>query len=280
MKAIKILCALGLFFLLSLKHQFAFAAAPTITTYPSTLSIDNSFTISATMSGLPSNTVYRLRVALAKPSTTNYFGSTYNGSIWYNGTPSPIDYSKFLTITTFSDGSWYGDIQAKVESIDSNFNNGGSGTYDLKLVRYTESGSTATWSNVVSIYLTAPSPTPTPTPDPTSAPTPTPTSTPTPTPTLTLTPSPSPAVVKNVSVSPVQKQVLAQSSNNLFIIPTGVDNKDNNIQSFSLTDKQVISKILIFVGVVFIVLCGIVIFYPKIESYIKERNAQIKQQNE
>lgn len=69
-----------------------FAAAPTISNVPSSVNIDEAFSISVNMSGLSDNTVYRLRVALSPSGTTNYFGSTYNGTDWYNGTPSPIDY--------------------------------------------------------------------------------------------------------------------------------------------------------------------------------------------
>ncbi len=149
-----------------------FAAAPVITNPPSTANVDTSFSLNVSMSGLSNNAVYRLRVALAATGTTSYFGSTFNNSSWYNGTPSPINYSNFLSITTDSSGSWSGTVQGKVESSDPNFS-GTSGTYDLKVGRYTESGTSATWSTISQITLTssAPTPTPTPTPEPTSTPT-------------------------------------------------------------------------------------------------------------
>lgn len=111
------------------------------------------------MSGLSNNTIYRLRVALTPQGTSNYFGSTYNGSSWYNGTPSPINYSNFLSITTDNSGSWSGTIQGKVELSDPNFP-GSSATYDLKAGRYTETGTSPTWSNTLQIAVVAPSPAP------------------------------------------------------------------------------------------------------------------------
>ena len=123
------------------------------------------------------------------------------------------------------------------------------------------------------------SPTETPTPTPSETPTPTiaPTNTPTPTIAPTLTPKPttvvSPTVsaaATNVSNSP-QQQVMGQSDNSLFAIPSGTENKDKNIQLFTSSDKQIISKILIFLGIIFMFLCAIVVFYPKIDDYIKSR---------
>ena len=178
-------------FLFIPKHQ-VFATAPQITASPSgTINLDQSFTLSATMSGLSKNAVYRLRIALAQPGTTNYFGSTWNGSSWYNGTPAPIQYAYFLSITTDAQGSWSGDIQGKIDSDDPNFTTG-SGVYDVKLGRYTQTGSSATWSDTVPITIFAPEPTPLP---PTSIPTPLPTEKPptiipkTPVPTIKLVPS-------------------------------------------------------------------------------------------
>lgn len=162
-----ILTFLSLFF----GARSAFAVAPSITNAPSTINTDTAFSLTTTMSGLSNNAVYRLRIALAPQGTSNYFGSTFNGTSWYNGTPSPINYSNFLSITTDSTGSWSGDVQGKVESSDPNFS-GSSTTYNLKIGRYTETGSSPTWSSPLSIALIAPSPTST--PPPSSTPTATP----------------------------------------------------------------------------------------------------------
>jgi hypothetical protein len=171
-KSLKILLCLMVFFFLL--PRTASAAAPNINS-PTVITLDESFAIQASMSGLSKNTTYRLRTALAKPDTTNYFGSTYNGTDWYHGSPAPIDYSEFLSIITSDDGSWSGDITGKVESGDPKYENIGIAEYDLKVGRYTQTGSTATWSNVIRVTLIASAPTPTPTDEPTPTKTPTPT---------------------------------------------------------------------------------------------------------
>lgn len=242
--------------------------------------MDTSFTVTATMSGLSSSTVYRLRVVLSQSGTTNYFGSTYNGSDWYNGTPSPIDYTKFLSITTDGNGSWNGDILGKIESSDPNYNNFGSGTYDLKLGRYTQSGSSATWSNIISVNLTAPTPTPTLTPTSTPAPVPTQTPTPTPRP-VTNTPTPTPTstivlmALKNTSTpTPTINKlndVLGLSSESA-VKPTISNQNSNHIIKSSSGDNAIIPKIFLGLGVFFFVLCGIVFFYPTIIGKIRRND--------
>ncbi|MEK7450897.1 MAG: hypothetical protein AAB662_03115, partial [Patescibacteria group bacterium] len=146
----------------------AFATAPSITAYPTgTISLDTSFTVTATMSGLSKNAVYRLRVALAQPGTTTYFGSTFDGTNWHYGS---INDGNYTSATTDNNGAWGGDIQGKIDSDDPNFT-AGAGIYDLKIGRYTQTGSTATWSNIVSVDIAIPPPTPTPTDTPTPTPT-------------------------------------------------------------------------------------------------------------
>lgn len=140
-----------------------FAVAPTISNTPTTISTDTQFSLSTTMSGLSSNTIYRMRLALTPIGTSNYFGSTWNGTSWYNGTPSPINYANFLSVTTDGSGAWSGTIQGRVESSDPNFP-GTSGTYDLKVGRYTATGTSPTWSNIIQVsvasFSTSPSPIP------------------------------------------------------------------------------------------------------------------------
>lgn len=138
-----------------------FAAAPSINNTPSSINVDTDFSLTVSMDGLSNNSIYRLRITLAAPGTNDYFGSTFNGSSWYNGTPSPINYANFLSITTDSSGHWSDDIQGKVESSDPNFRTRG-GIHELKVGRYTETGSSATWSNIVQVTIVAPTPSPTP----------------------------------------------------------------------------------------------------------------------
>lgn len=260
-----------------------FAAAPAILSAPQSININDQFTIEASMSGLLSNSIYRLRIVLAQTGTSNYFGSTHDGSQWYNGAPSPIDYSKFLSITTNQDGSWNGNVLGKLELNDSNYKNTGSGSYDLKLGRYTQSGSTATWSDVFAVNLTAPSATPT------IAPTSKPISTNTPTPkpsSATPIPTKSPTPIKNSSPTTAQK---TQNNTNL---KTGVINKevlgnktnlspspvvkinDTTVKNAS-KDNALFPKIMIVIGIFFLILCGIVVSYPMLKKIKEDRfNAQ------
>lgn len=197
--------------------SLAFAGAPQIIAYPqTTLSLDQSFILSATMSGLSKNAIYRMRVVFAQPGTSNYFGSTYNGSSWYNGTPSPINYANFLSLTTDGTGAWWGDVQGKIDSDDPNFTTG-SGTYDVKLGRYTQTGSTATWSDPVSIAIVVP-----PAPTNTPMPLPTPTSTPIP-------PTPTPSASSGSSTPTPTRST---SSRSLTPSPTLFPSLTNGISSF------------------------------------------------
>lgn len=249
----------------------AFATAPSILG-PSSINLDSSFSINATMSGLSSNTIYRLRIVLAPIGTSNYFGSTNNGSIFYNGTPSPIDYSKFLSITTDQNGTWYGDVQGKIESTDPNYSNIGNSNYDLKVGRYTQSGSTATWSNILAVSLVAPSLTPTPIPSLTS------TIIPTKTPTPTISPTNTPTITKAISKTPTPqenkdqttKEVLAESiskTNDTSNRVVNKSNENNSSQSFNL-----IAVIFISIGIVFLLACVIVILYPIIKARMLNKN--------
>ncbi len=208
MKAKIVLIAFLLFLFCFSFVEPVFATAPTITAYPSgTLSLDTSFSVTATMSGLSKNAIYRLRVAISQSGTSNYFGSTYDGAVWHIGSLADGNY---ISITTDGNGAWGGDIQGKIDSDDPNFTTG-SGTYDLKIGRYTQTGSTATWSDPNSISIVVP-----PTPTPTNTPTPTPTSTPAPTstpvPTSTLTPKPTPTSTPTPSPTLVPSPTASASS--------------------------------------------------------------------
>lgn len=255
-----------------------FAAAPNITSYPSSINIDTSFKLNVEMTGLSSNTLYRLRIVLASTGTSNYFGSTFNGTDWYNGTPSPIDYSKFLTITTDANGEWQGEITGKVESSDSNYNGIGPGTYDLKVGRYTQSGSTATWSNVVQTSLLAPTATPIPSSTPTPIKTPTPTPTPkvptkTPTPTLskaaTSTPTKKPTVSKEPTEVPDPTAVLGarDSADDTSSSDTESKNDETLVKGTSAEGIS-LGTILIILGGLFLVACGGVVYWEKRKKQI------------
>lgn len=262
---------------LLLFQESVFAAAPVILNAPSSININDQFNLEATMSGLSSNSVYRLRIAIAQPSTTSYFGFTHNATDWYNGTPSPIDYTKFLSITTNSEGSWNGSILGKFDATDSNYKNTGSGTYDLKLGRYTENGSTATWSNVISVNLNAPSQTPTPTPTLR----PSATNTPTLKPQSTIAPTQTmfPSTTKLSSVSNNNKKDISKSSDSFDVLGKSisitpeekVDSSDILIKGNSKENDNLLPFIFITIGVVFLASCGIVFFYPVIKKWKDEK---------
>ena len=78
------ICLIFLAFLLLLAFPTkSFAVTVSITNYPSSISAD-PFSISVSILGASSGTNY-IRVDLYKDGTQNYFGDTYNGSDWYNG---------------------------------------------------------------------------------------------------------------------------------------------------------------------------------------------------
>lgn len=170
-------------FLFFLKPQFVFAVTVTISNTPSTITTD-PFTLTVTIAGAQAGTNY-LRVDLYQEGTTSYFGETYNGTSWYDGS----DYNQYFPVTITSGVDWTGDIQGRIESTVNN------GPYKLKVRRYT-SQSSYIFSNSVDILVDIPLPTPTPTPIPTptplitETPAPEPTTEPTETPAPTSTPSP------------------------------------------------------------------------------------------
>jgi len=244
-----------------------FATAPVITAYPTgTLSLDTPFTVTATMSGLTNNATYRLRIAVAQPGTSNYFGSTYDGGAWQMGS---ITDGNFVNIVTDGNGSWEGDIQGKIDSKDPNFTTG-SGTYDLKIGSYTQTGTTATWSDSVSITITVPpTPTPTLTPTPTPTPTPPPTPTPTPSPTQESTIIPTSPPASEQSAEPASEQPVSASvlGDNMANQPAGSPlgdllSSEKDIIPPDPTKKpdttfQTISMAL---GIILIAICAILTF--------------------
>lgn len=156
-----------------------FAISVTISNVPSEIT-DQPFNIDVTVSGAQAGTNY-LRANLFPHGTTKYFGFTNNGTSFINSS----DYYQYFPITIAQSGNWTGSIQAKLDPDSSYFS--GPGAYSLKVRRYTQSGSSYTWSNEVTLAVNFTTPTPTPTPSPTPNPTPSPT--PSPTPTALPTPS-------------------------------------------------------------------------------------------
>lgn len=287
MKAIITLIAVFIFLFYSPIVELVFAVAVNVSNVPASVSEDQEFTVSVSVTGAASNTNNYLRGAFySDTAPSSYFGYTFNHlGTWYNGTPSPIDPHQFLEIQIGSDGSWSGDVRVKPDTSSNYF--GGSGNYYFKVGRYTTNGtSVSPWSNSNLLTINAPTPTQTPTPVPTNTPTPTlavtatPTKTPTPTPkptntptpnkipTPTKTPTPAPSRTPTPTLKPsasptpekiLPRDILGESTESGSIIsPTDAMNKKNILVSNkSKTPSNNFQKISIFLGIVFISVCAI-----------------------
>ncbi len=234
---------LGVFlFLFFSSTNLVKAVTITINNFPSTISSTDPFQVGVTISGATNATNY-LRVDLYKEGTVNYFGETYNGTDWYNG----------------SDGKIYFPIQIQNASasatITSQIGNPsstdytGPGTYKLKIRRYTSSGSASsndiqTPADIQFIYSV-----PTPTPSPTSVPTNVPTSSPTPIKTSSPIPTKSPTPKPTLSLFPTdspQAEVLGLSISETSIPdPTPIQEESDN-------KPPVLAFIFIGLGIVLI----------------------------
>jgi hypothetical protein len=228
-------------------HSVIKASSPVVLNVPTQINISQSFNVNVNFDGLTGDKIYRLRITFSKPGESKYFGETWNGSDWYNG-ESPIEYSKFFSITTDSNGAWSGEVQGKISYGIPNFD-GTLGTYDFKIGRYTETGSTATWSEVTQVTLVDPNPptstpvltdtvtpssTPTKTPIPTKSPTPIHTQTPTKTPTPIKNPTPTPTtnIVKNTQTpTPTPSRIFQPPSIPISGIILGVNDKIESSKS-------------------------------------------------
>lgn len=163
----------------------ALAVTTTISSFPLTIGAD-PFSVEVHIASASAGTNY-LRIDLYKEGMTRYFGETHNGSIWYSGS----DGKQYFPVTISSDlvtANFQGRVgNPSVSEYD------GSGSYRLRVRRYTASGNynapEANASSVLlTINLTNPTPTPTIAPVPTATSTPLPSPTPTPSPTATPSP--------------------------------------------------------------------------------------------
>ncbi|HET7098701.1 MAG TPA: hypothetical protein VFI61_00470 [Patescibacteria group bacterium] len=249
---LKLITFIVLFLVLFIFPPNADAVTVTINSFPPTISSTDPFQIGVSISGATNATNY-LRVDLYKDGTSNYFGETYNGTDWYNG----------------SDGNSYFPIQIQNSSASATLtfqigNPGtndyiGPGAYKLKIRRYTSSGSqssndTQTPVDVQITYI-FPTPTPTPTPNPTTASTPTPVSTPvktpTPTPKPTIKPTPTPTPTDSV-----EPEVLGESTLNPdpTLTPTPM------VESISTDKPPILAFVFVGIGIVFIGVSGYLAF--------------------
>lgn len=209
MKKILFLLFFFLFFFAGKVH----AVTTTISNVPASINTD-PFTITVSISGAQTGTNY-LKAELFKEGTTNYFGETFNGSVWYKDS----DGKQYFPVSIQSGVDFSGQISVKIGS-PTQTEYDGSGIYKIRIKRHTSSGNPASSSeaaaSAVSINIISPSPTPT----LTLAPQPTPTSLPSPTSHLTSTPSPpSPTSTLTSTPSPTQTPTptLSASYNNIYI---------------------------------------------------------------
>jgi hypothetical protein len=143
------------------------------TTNKSDLSSTDSLDATITLSNKP-NTTFYIKGAFYKSGSTNYFGLTKVSGSWVKNSSK---YSDQLKIQTDSAGNFSGNLEVMPDSSDSGFSS--SGTYQLKIAKYTDSGD-LTWSNSqeVSLTLIPPSASPSPTPKSTATAKPTATASP------------------------------------------------------------------------------------------------------
>lgn len=288
-----------------------FAAVTIINVVPSEINSSNDvFTVSISTSSLQSNPQY-LQIGLtAVNNPTNLLGFTQNNAgEWYvyKSNPTTSDLTSNFYSFTHDSGSWTGQVSGKVDITDNGYI--GPGQYNLRLYRYTvssagnASSSYVTWESflVVNISL-SPTLTPTPTAAPTSAPTPVPNtpiptkaptstptsiksgSTPTPTPKSTNTPTPTPprAPTPTPIQTPTTKQILPTSvlgestkSATLsgFLSSTQEPTKETKKKETKVLGEQTNNtpKVLIGIGVIFLIAGGIIIFRTRIQNKINKK---------
>ncbi|MEK7533943.1 MAG: hypothetical protein AAB600_01260 [Patescibacteria group bacterium] len=266
-----------LIFLFILFHKPAFAALTITDVSPVSISSpENVITITATASGLQNTTQY-LQVGLTKGGeVSNYFGFTKNQSEeWfkYKSLPSPSDLSSYFYKFTPVGGAWSGQILAKVDIEDTGYK--GSGNYTIKLIKYiTSSASYSSNSATITVNIaptSTPIPTNTPTPSPTNTPVPTKTPTPSPTKSPTPTLKPTSALVIPTSIEPTDEaiptSVLGESTES-EIKEDDKPSKTKPVEEAKILGIQAdnLSKILISIGAILLLACGILIFRTYMRS--------------
>lgn len=221
MEKAKLLIALGVLISLFLVSPSSAKAAITTTTSSSQTSIldTDEYNVNATITttNVADGTKYYLRGEFFKPTTTKYCGFTWNGTSWFNGPFTSQGWLSLLPITINSN-TWTGQIKAMFDSDNSACDT--SGTYNFRILRYTElngssSPDTQTPLSVdVNIGTPSATPTSTPTESPTATPTATatPTDTPSSTPTSTPTENPSPTPTATPTSTPTSSPTATPSS--------------------------------------------------------------------
>ncbi len=261
MKAIIFIIAFVVFiFFKSAAH----AVSISIVNYPTSISTD-SFSITFSVTGASDGQNY-FRADLFKDGTSNYFGETFNSLNWYSGSEG----KQYFPVSIIN-SSASAIIQARLGAPGAS-DYLGSGPYKLRIRRYTASGnpSSSDIQTPVDIVINYSSPTLTPMPTNTTTPIPTSTLTPT----ITTVPSSisvlSPTKKITNTLTPTSKpeetithEVLG-SSNNPVNSKASIPNQETkSINSFNPANW--IGFIFVFIGVIFLSLCGILFFWPTIK---------------
>lgn len=254
-----------------------FAAVSIINISTTTINtVDDVITITATASGLQNNTQY-MQVLFSKDSG-GYLGLTKNlQDEWYQykSSPTTTDFSTYFYSFTPSGGGWSGDIQAKIDTSDSDYK--GPGNYTVKLAKYLSSSSPTYSTNTFSITVNiAPPPTETPIPNtPTKVP-PTPTKniqpTNTPIPLLTVKPL---ATTTSLSLTSSKNGKTLGSSTKSAVLklatPTSSKKPRPTVKVEGIQDQQdLLPFFFIGGGILLLVACAILTFQSQLRKLWKK----------
>lgn len=268
-------------FLTFSRSDTVFAVTLSLSDTPSSISSD-PFSVKATVVGAGAGTNY-LRIDIYKEGSSNYFGETHSGSTWYVGS----DGKQYFPITIVSGTEWSGAIQGRIGT-PSLSDYDGTGSYRLRVRRYTASGNPATDNdNSVPITILYPTQTPIPTNTPTPTDIPMPTKTPTPvptgTPTKTPTPGPTEKVVSTIpvkSLSPMMtasltpKHILGNSTKSALLkvstmTPTQKPKTSVRVQGIQ-KQQDFLPLIFITAGFLLLASCAILTFQPQLKKLWKK----------
>ncbi|MCL5435386.1 MAG: hypothetical protein M1405_03285 [Patescibacteria group bacterium] len=273
MKAIIALVVFLLLHLIAPKAVFA-ARSLIISSDKTSLFGYEDATITASASGFTDGELIYIKGAFYQDGSTNYFGYTKNGDNWIKNGDSTTS-QKQIKI-----GDWDNKIVVESDFLDSGYK--GESGYKFKVGFYyiTSGGnlSSVNWSsNSLDINLNEPDPAPTPTPISQNTPTLTPAPTKSPTPPLNAanaTPkplTPKPAVLP--TKTSLSENVLGEASESATMssltkpLASKVPKKEKIISS---AKEDNLGKILIILGFVFILACGILFSWPFIRKKLKK----------
>ncbi len=215
------------------------------------------------MSGALSLNNYYIKCRIGPNSSSLNEGQTYNSQTpeWLNDTDA---WTHMPQITIGSDGNWQGPISCriKISAVDES-----KMIYVRACLNLNSSCGTSFQSNTfLTINTILPTSTPTPVPTSTPAPTitPNPTNTPTPTLKITLKPTTKPSPSIQTQSIATKTAILGESSESAVIQTPTVTPQEIKIASEK--SNNLLPKILILIGIVFLIACAIVVFYPYLRN--------------